>query len=523
MSKVKRRKGAIAGGHPDTVRAAQITLEEGGNAFDAVMAAMVASSITEPVLSSMGGGGFLMAAPAGQDPVIYDFFTQTPGAHAAKDGRDFHSNICDFGTTQQEFHIGRASIAAPGAVKGLFEVANDLGRMPVHRIIEPATVLAREGVPVNAMQARIFQIVDGIYMSTPESRAIFASKDEADKLIGENELFTNAAFADAMDAIAHEGEDLFYKGEISTLIDADCQMGGALRRKDLETYQIVRRAALVNDHRGATFITNPPPSSGGLLIAFALALLEDVTFTDKPFGSFDYLQDLAHVMGLTNQARIETEIHHLDLVDAHDVLLDPELLDKYRAEVLGRPSARRGTTHISVIDANGNAAALTISNGEGSGYIVPDTGIMMNNMLGEEDINPRGFHNWITNTRMSSMMAPSLLRAPGGQITAFGSGGSNRIRTALLQVLMNLVDFAMPLDQAIESPRIHIESARLDVEDGFRPEVALEFANAFEDSKIWPEKNMFFGGVHAVGYDGDRKDMWAAGDPRRNGCAVVLD
>lgn len=523
MSRVKRRKGAVAAGHPETVRAAEITLEEGGNAFDAVMAAMVASCISEPVLSSMGGGGFLMARPVGKPPVVYDFFAHTPKAHAPIDAQDFFPVMCDFGPTQQEFHIGRASIAVPGAVKGLFEVIEDFGRMPVKRVVEPGLSLAREGVAINAMQARIFNVVSGIYMSSAESRAIFASKTDPEKLIGEAELFSNVAFADAMEAIAQEGEGLFYRGEMSARVDADCVGGGgALRRRDMESYQVVRRAPLIREYRDTTFITNPPPSSGGLLIAFALAMLDDVVFTDKPHGSADHLMALAHTMGLTNQARLEAEIHELHPADAEETLFAPELLEKYRSEVLGSPAAHRGTTHISVIDGEGNAAALTISNGEGSGYIVPETGIMLNNMLGEEDINPHGFHQWPTDTRMSSMMAPSLLLQPDGQMTALGSGGSNRIRTAILQVLVNLVDFEMSLEEAISSPRLHLEGKRLDMEAGIDFERSETFTKSFDEVKVWQEKSLFFGGVHGVGFDPEKQGFWAAGDERRNGSALIV-
>jgi gamma-glutamyltranspeptidase/glutathione hydrolase len=147
----------------------------------------------------------------------------------------------------------------------------------------------------------------------------------------------------------------------------------------------------------------------------------------------------------------------------------------------------------------------------------------MNNMLGEQYINPNGLHNWRTDTRMSSTMSPSILKASSSQIIVLGAGGSNRIRTAILQVLVNLADFTMPLDQAINLPRIHLEGTRLDVEHGFEAEIALELAFIFEDTKIWSEKDLFFGGVNAVGYDEGKKDMWAASDPRRNGCAVVLN
>lgn len=522
MKNSKRPLGAIAAGHTETARAAQITLEEGGNAFDAVMAAMVTASVSEPVLASMGGGGFLMARPVGKPPMVFDFFAHTPANHAPSDGLDFRPVLCDFGATQQEFHIGQASIAVPGAVKGLFEVINELGRMPVKRVVEPALALAREGLTINAMQARIFRVVGGIYLSTPESKMLFASKKDPALLIEEGEVFKNNAFADAMDAIAREGEDLFYKGEISAAIDADCQMGGALRRRDLETYQVYRREPLSVAYRDAHFVTNPPPSSGGILIAFALSLLNEIKFDECHSGSREHLEILTQIMDLTNQARVEAKLSAIAAEDAADALLDPDLMEKYNKLVLGAPASRRGTTHISVVDGEGNAAALTISNGEGAGYIVPETGIMLNNMLGEEDINPRGFHRWLTDTRMSSMMSPSLLSHSDGRITALGSGGSNRIRTAILQVLIQLVDFQFPLADAIASSRLHLEGGRLDIEAGFDPDISQGLAALFERSKIWDEKNLFFGGVHGVGYEPENGNFWASGDERRNGCGLVL-
>lgn len=522
MNSTKLPLGAIAAGHPETVRAAQITLEEGGNAFDAVMAAMVASSVCEPVLSSMGGGGFLMACPLNQPATVFDFFAQTPGTRAPENLRDFYPVVCDFGTTQQEFHIGRASIAVPGAVKGLFDVINRLGRMPVSKVVEPAIALARDGVNVNEMQARIFQVVGDIYMSTPESRELFASGEDTEKLISAGETFRNEDLADALDAIAREGDALFYRGEISATIDADCQMGGALRRRDLETYEVIHRSPLEVAYKGCKYLTNPPPSCGGMLIAFAMNLLDEMNLHEMRCGGVEHLTALVRAQELTQQARIEARLDDVDVAEAAETLFDPDLMQSYRRQILGVPGSHRGTTHISVIDGDGNAAALTISNGEGSGYIVPDTGIMLNNMLGEEDINPRGFHNWLTNRRMSSMMAPGVLRQADGQLTALGSGGSNRIRTALLQVLIQLIDFQSPLDEAIRAPRLHLEGSRLDIEYGFEPEVAEQISSLHENSKIWDERNLFFGGVHGVGFAPDKKTYRASGDERRNGTGLVL-
>ncbi len=523
MNSSSKKTGAIASGHPETTAAARIILEEGGNAFDAVLGAMAASCVTEPVLSSMGGGGFLLAKPAHGKSGLYDFFAHTPIARPDHSNRDFFPITCDFGTVQQEFHIGMASIATPGLVKGMFEINRDLGRMPIKRIIEPAMALAREGIPMNRLQAYIFQVVGGIYMSMPASRQIFASADDPSRLIGEGERFSNPAYADALEAISIEGDDLFYRGEIARQIATDCQSnGGTLTRRDLEAYEVIRRHPLMREYKGTRLLTNPPPSSGGILIAFALALLDRVDLERTEFGSMAHLNLLAKVMDLTNQARIESGIHEVGERQAEQALFDPELLETYRKSVMGQPASHRGTTHISVIDGDGNAAALTLSNGEGAGYVVPGTGIMLNNMLGEEDINPHGFHQWPTATRMSSMMAPCVAIAPDGGIFALGSGGSNRIRTAILQVLLNVLEFGMPVEEAIISPRIHYEAGKLNVEEGFDSDLRQDFARQFEDARLWDEKNLFFGGVHCVHADSDHRNFRAAGDQRRGGSATVL-
>ena len=524
FSKDKPMKtGAIAAGHPETAKAARTILEEGGNAFDAVLGAMAATCVTEPVLSSLGGGGFLMARPVDREPMLYDFFAQTPRVRPDLNNCDFHPILCDFGTVQQEFHIGMASIATPGAVKGMFKVSRDLGRMPLSRVIEPALALARDGFLMNALQAYIFQVVGGIYMSTAPSRAIFASPEDPERLIGEGEMVSNRAFADALENITHEGEDLFYRGEIAARIAADCASGGGtLTRADLESYEVKFRHPLVREYHGVRLYTNPPPSSGGILIGFALALLDEIDVGQLDFGSIGHMNLLTTIMELTNQARVESCVHEQHEADTEDVLLNSDLLDEYRKKVLGHPRAHRGTTHISVVDHQGNAAALTLSNGEGAGYVVPDTGIMLNNMLGEEDINPHGFHQWPTDSRMCSMMAPTIAVRPDGELFALGSGGSNRIRTAILQVLVNLLDFGMSVEDAVGAPRFHFESGKLNIEDGFDDELRREFANDFEDARLWDEKNLFFGGVHAVRLGEKRDSFDAVGDQRRGGSAIVI-
>jgi gamma-glutamyltranspeptidase/glutathione hydrolase len=180
-------------------------------------------------------------------------------------------------------------------------------------------------------------------------------------------------------------------------------------------------------------------------------------------------------------------------------------------------AASNGTTHISVCDRAGNVAAMTTSNGEGSGYIVPQTGIMLNNMMGEDDLHPDGFHTSPAGTRIASMMAPSLLLKDNNVKLVIGSGGSKRIRTAIVQVISNIVDFAMPLKEAVEAPRLHWDGDCAQLEPGFDT-ASVEALQSRCPVNLWPERNVYFGGVHVV----DAHDQ-SAGDPRRGGSAVVFD
>ena len=179
----------------------------------------------------------------------------------------------------------------------------------------------------------------------------------------------------------------------------------------------------------------------------------------------------------------------------------------------------RGTTHISVVDGDGNLASMTVSNGEGCGELVPDTGIMLNNVLGEEDLNPGGFFRWRPDTRMTSMMAPAALHTPRGR-AVLGSGGSNRLRTAILQVMLNLVDHRMSIEEAVAAPRIHLEHGTLNLEPGAVASGLDQLQQVFGDVREWPEQNLYFGGVHSVWLAGS--EFHAAGDARRGGCGIVL-
>lgn len=522
-----KARGVVAAGHEATVGAATTVLEEGGNAFDAALAAMCAACVAEPALASLGGGGFLMArvatgAMAGKT-LVYDFFPQSPKQRPPAEDLDFFPVMADFGTAQQEFHIGMGSIATPGVVRGLFEAHADLGAIPIRQVVEPAVSLAREGLQVNAVQGYIVSVIAGILMSSPASRALFANPERPDEIVGAGQWLRLPAFADALEILAIEGTDLFHRGEMGRAVITDCAArGGCLTAADLEDYRVERRRPLTVDAFGSRLSMNPPPSSGGLLIAFALEVLRDAVTDGEAPGSTAHMLRLVRTMAATNRARVDSRLHESSAETAAGTLLAPAFVAAYRDGVAGHPVSTRGTTHLSVLDAAGNAAALTITNGEGSGYVVPGTGIMLNNMLGEEDLHPHGFHRWRTDTRISSMMAPTVAVDRDGTITVLGSGGSNRIRTAILQVLSHLLAHGLAPEDAVNHPRIHLEDRRLSVEPGFSEEALAALADEFTDMVRWEHLNMFFGGVHLVRGRPDAGVLEGAGDPRRGGVARIV-
>lgn len=497
-------------------------LRLGGNAFDAAAAALLAACVTEPTLTSLGGGGFLLAHTAERQNILFDFFTQTPRQHRPIDEVEFYPVMVDFGTARQEFHIGLGAIAVPGTVAGLFHMHRRLGRLPMSVAAEPALHYATAGVEMGEFQAYCFRILRPILLACPEMGQLCTQHGE---LLQAGDRFRNPELADTIRLLVQDGPQAFYTGDIAQALVKDAQArGGYLSPEDLHHYRVIERSPLMTRYRGTTLVTNPPPSSGGCLIAFALGLLSQVEVGGHQFGSEAHLTLLADAMRLTNLARADGYDSQIDHPNVAERFLADAHLRHYAQQLLQTAGANKwgSTTHFSVIDEEGNAASVTTSNGEGSGYTIPGTGIMLNNMLGEADLHPGGFHQWPPNVRISSMMAPTMVLADGMPELVLGSGGSNRIRTAILQVISNVIDFQMSIAQAVNSPRIHWEADVMNLEPGF--DLSPSPTRFPWNSQIlpWEQQNMFFGGVHAVLATPDGR-LTGAGDRRRSGSVVVVE
>lgn len=514
-------RGAVAAGHQITAEAAAEILKEGGNAFDAALAALFASCVAEPVLASLGGGGFLLARSAQGTPILYDFFTQTPRRKKPLGEVDFFPIVADFGAAQQEFHIGIGSIATPGLVRGIFQIHRDLCRLPLSTIIQPACDAARNGVAINELQYYISDVISPIIKSSQGALSLHAEQGAPGSIAGPGKIVHHREMADTFEQLAKEGDALFYLGDIGqTLVRVCGERGGYLCREDLEAYTVEKRLPLELGYHGYHLFANPPPSVGGTLIAFSLALLETEDLKGFAPGDYEHLIRIAQAQKLTQQLRHEYGVdQNLAPATSHEILGE-KYINSYRATMRNHLEFPRGTTQISIVDSEGNMASMTVSNGEGSGYVIPGTGIMMNNMLGEEDINPHGFHQWPTDRRIASMMSPTLVLSDDGLAIATGSGGSNRIRSAVLQVLVNLLDFGLDMGEAVEQPRIHFEAELLNLESGLSQTTIEQLIKAFPEHKLWPGKNLFFGGAHTVMFSHD--GLKGKGDSRRGGVCISV-
>jgi gamma-glutamyltranspeptidase/glutathione hydrolase len=494
---------AVASGHPATTAAAAEVLAAGGNAFDACVAAGFASSVAEPALTGLAGGGFLLARTAEGEEVVFDFFVDTPGkgdptssgprssTQGSTDpgqnqwgGLDFAEVVVRFTGADQSFHVGRGSVAVPGCLAGWLRVHERLGRLPLDAVVAPARRLAEEGLVVNAQQAYLLGILEPILTRTPEAAALFAP---GGRRLQEGDRFANAPLAAFLADLDPRG---FAEPALARRIADDMAAGGGLlTADDLAGYQVVERPPLAVSWRGHRLLTNPPPAFGGELVALGLLLLEERPGWPAAPGSID------HALALV-EAMVEADVVRT-------------------AGTVGAELARRratgGTTHVSVRDADGNVATMTSSNGEGSGWVIPDTGIVANNMMGEDDLHPAGFHSSPPGERVASMMAPSVVVAAAGAVRlVVGSGGSKRIRTALLQVIAAVVDQGRELVESVEAPRLHWDGEVVHVEPGWDDAVVAAVEGRWPVAR-WAQRDLYFGGVHAVAPGA------AAGDPRRGG------
>jgi gamma-glutamyltranspeptidase/glutathione hydrolase len=495
--------GVVAAGHPITAEAGAEVLREGGNAVDAAVAAVLASFAVESPLTGFGAGGFMMVHGAATGTVLIDFFVAAPGRDDIERTAELVPVPVHFDAdTVQTFYVGPASCGVPGTAAGLELALTTYGSMPLSALVAPAVRLAREGAPVNAEQAYILHILAPIHLRLPGTRQLYAPDGEE---VREGSLFRFPELGDALERFGAEGAEPFYRGEVAQALSRFVvEHGGSLGPSDLAGYEAIVRDPISAPFRGTEVLTNPPPSSGGILIAYCLGLLERLGGRSGP-------EQLVAAMDAANRVRGEEFAESLYGVGLEESLLDPDRLDLRAGDLLG------STTHISVLDGDGMCASVTCSNGSGSGLLVPGTGVILNNMLGEEDLNPLGFHAIAPGRRVPSMMAPSVVLREGQIELGLGSAGSNRIRSAILQTIVRVVEEGMSAGDAVHAPRLHFEQGIVQAEPGIDEAALARIEGRGIPVLRRPRINLFFGGVQAVAHDRIDGSLSGGGDPRRGG------
>ena len=518
-------KGAIAAGHPLTAEAGARILAAGGNAVDACVAAAFASWVAESPLTGPGAGGFMLVHRArDRSDRLLDFFVAVPGLGARpRPPGEMTAIDIDFDReSTQVFRIGAASCAVPGAAAGLEAAHRSYGSLPWGILFEPALELARGGVELTRPQAYLHAILDLILRHTPEGRRVYGRRS---RLVAGDRLVLDD-LGSTLEELSRRGAAAIYAGSVGREILRHLRAeGGTLTAADLAAYRVIRRRPVRVRFRGDEFVSNPPPSSGGVLIGYGLRLL-DALGPSAAAGSADAIAALAEVMREQGRARaagftrdlyrggLAARLYSADNIRA--------ALKRIRAGLEGHPeTAERGTTQISVVDAHGNAASMTASTGSGSGVIVPGTGIHMNNMLGEYDLNPGG-DAARRGARLTSMMAPSIVLRRGRPHLVVGSAGSVRLRGAILQAVVNVVDHGLGVEEAIDAPRVHLEEPHLHCEGGADAAELDRLEALGYDVVRWRRRNLYFGGVSAVEV-GTGGTLAAAGDPRRGGHGIVVE
>ncbi|HST55683.1 MAG TPA: gamma-glutamyltransferase [Solirubrobacteraceae bacterium] len=485
-------QGVVAAGHPLTAQAGAQVLRSGGNAVDAAVGAMLTSFVAEPLLTGLGAGGYMMVAGGGEPPVLLDFFVEAPARAADGSAAELQAVEVSFGDAAQVFHVGPASCGVYGTPAGVCEAVARWGTLPLAELVAPAAALAHEGVALNHEQAYVAEILADLLRSTPECGALWAP---GGKVLREGDVLRNPELGDTLTRLGQEGAEPFYRGDIAAAVcDWLAPRGGSLSREELAAYRAIEREPVRVSYRDREVLTNPPPSAGGVLLAYALGLL-----ARQPGAPT--LGAIVAAMSAAQDARSTPEF------------LDGLAQDGFQERFL---SSRLGaTTHIAVLDAHGRACSVTCTNGEGSGVVVPGTGLHLNNIMGEEDLNPRGFHRHPAGQRMPSMMAPSVVLRDGEVELVLGSAGSNRIRSALLQTIVGVVDRGLQVQDAVAAPRVHFENGVVYAEPGLD---AGELHASGREVVLFRALNLFFGGVQAVQRQGS--ELHGAGDPRRGGVAV---
>ena len=516
-------KGVVSAGDIQSAQAGAEMLRLGGNAADAAVAAGFAAFVCEVALCGPLGGGVAVSQFGNAKPDAWDFFARVPGlGHTLDDTLEFGTAIIDFGVTQQTFRVGRGAASLGLALPGLIELQKAHGILPLSEVVAPAVALGRDGYEVGDQMSYILSLIEPIFKWTDTSHRLCFPAGVPPRV---GTVLTNADLANVLESI---GKDPKTAAAIYDQFAREFgpSEGGLITPADLRELSVSRQAAIKFHWKDWEIASMPAPSSGGVLIGVGARLLTGMGERHR-FGSVEHYLELANVQRQLLKLRTNAFDDQIEDPKYVDYLLKTLSVDELKTLIAGEmPDNILGsTTHISAMDGEQNVVSMTLTNGEGCGCVLTDCGIQVNNLLGEEDINPKGFHQAEPGTRMHTMMAPTI---GGNQYRriALGSGGSNRLRNAILATLLNVIEYDLSLEAAVHQPRLHVDRTSagvgVNVEASSIPEPLIQnLEREFDSVTAFPSFNMFFGGVHAV--ESSSGVFGGVGDRRRGGRTVRLE
>lgn len=501
---------AIAATGPASAEAGLAAAAAGGNAVDAAIAAMVSAMTTEPGIVSAAGGAFVSVWPAGGDPEVIDGNVEMPGR--GLDPSQFGTGLREVTTSYGgglTLYAGHGSVATPGAFAALGVAHDRHGAATWRDVLDPSIVAARTGYAIGGAAASYLAITGELVFGWDEHTRPLVRGDDGEIVIAGQQA-TNPDLADTLEQIATEGARSLYTGDLAARIAADSDArGGLITAADLAAYRAVVRTPLRLTLGEWDLALNPPPSVGGPMLTVMLRELAT--------GGWDW----ARIIDI--QRRVLSYRHQV-----HDLSTDLEedgyaLLESVDRNGLASLPTSSSTAHVSAVDSDGTICAITASSGYGSGATVPGTGLMLNNCLGEPELNRLGLHALAPGTRLASNMSPSVARSRSGGALAIGSPGADRITTALMQVLGRYCLEGLPMQEAIDATRVHVRiledgTTRVDHEDDDAVSAAVERLGL--PSFSHGPRSMFFGGVGAARRLADGT-LDAAGDSRREAATRV--
>lgn len=449
-------------------------LKKGGNAIDAAVAVGFALAVTYPSAGNIGGGGFMVIRLNDGTITTIDYREKAPINAHEKMFQDSTGNFLP-----QLSQEGTTSAGVPGSVAGLIYALEKYGTMKLKDVIEPAIKLAEEGFVLDYRLAQSINYNFDEFLKYPSSKKIFTKDGQP---LEEGDLFVQKDLANTLKLIAENGRVGFYKGEIADKIISQIQsLGGIITQKDLESYLPVERKPLISFYRGFEVITMGPPSAGGVTLIQSLNILENVSFSRLDWGSSNYIHTITETLKFSFADRSK----HLGDPDFYEVPIDKLTSKKYAKELFERISEKAipseqiaptdfssifespETTHYSVIDKFGNAVSTTttINSSYGSKIVVEGAGFLLNNEMDDFSSKP-GEPNQFglvgseankiePGKRMLSSMTPTIITRENKPVLILGSPGGSTIPTALLQVILNYLDFGMDIQEAVNAPRFH--------------------------------------------------------------------